>query len=317
MYALRSHKRHHNRSDEQGYSLQTLIITAVLAILAVAGGVVVLALINNSRENVESYAPVQGNPLATTTIATQESETTVANSSAKPLVYIRGGSAEEGSPITFRVGLSQPVSEEVRVAYSVAPGTTTGNTLTGYRNPGTAVVIDADMSHTDFMIRTGDDTLSEGDQHFTVKLVSVTTDNATIDTSNNTAIGIIEDNDEPQAISKEISIADAEATEGNAVIFTISASKPANADLNIEYVIEHRTTTAIDFPASATFSGTAIIHSPLTSTTISVMTEAGDNSYAGTRTFLVRLKSTPYPDGFDLDPAASTAIGTITYTNTN
>jgi len=53
--AKRSQIQRH-RGDEQGITLQTLIVTAVLVLMAVAAGVIIVAITNSSSDDLEEQS---------------------------------------------------------------------------------------------------------------------------------------------------------------------------------------------------------------------------------------------------------------------
>ena len=139
----------------------------------------------------------------------------------------------------------------------------------------------------------------EANETFTLTLSSPT--NATLGTA--TATGTINDNDETPA-TPALSVADASATEGAAVVFTVSLSAPASSDqVTVAYATSGGTATSgTDFTAA---SGTLTFAANETSKTVSVAT-TDDAADEANETFTLTLSS---PTNATLGTA--TATGTI------
>ena len=227
---------------------------------------------------------------------------------------IADASATEGSAVVFTVTLNRAASSSVTVEYSAtveagdtatldaaAPGgadfTAASGTLTVMAGSTTGTV----------SIATAGDTTDEDDETFTVTLSSPST-NAELGAAQ-TATGTIEDDDSTPALT----IADASATEGFAVAFTVELDAPSSSEVTVMYsaAVEAGDTATLDAsaPGGADFtaaSGTLTVTAGSTTGTVSIAT-AGDTTHEDDETFTVTLTS---PAGATL-AGASKAQGTI------
>ena len=196
----------------------------------------------------------------------------VRNDSPEPELSIDDVTVDEGDGTAeFTVTLDLASGETVTVDYATADGTAlAGSDYTAAS--GTLTFAAGDTSKTIDVLVT-DDSLGEGDEDFTVTLSSAS--NAGM--SDGEATGTITDNEIPT-----LTIADATATEGASVSFTVTLDPASSSDVTVAYATSDGTATAdsadadgADYTAPA--SGAELtISAGRTSETISIAT--GDDT---------------------------------------
>ncbi len=212
--------------------------------------------------------------------AQTRSTITIEDDDDPPSVSVGDAAATEGSPVTFTVTLSAASGREVAVNW--ATSVETGDTAVAgdfTAASGMLTFMPGEMEET-VTVETTPDTLDEPDETFTLTLSSPS--NATLGEA--TATGTITDNDDPPTLG----VADAAATEGDPVEFTVTLS--AAADLGSP------TTGPVTVPKSETTA------------TFTVAT-AEDTLDENDETFTVALSSPS--SNATLATDATTATGTI------
>ena len=227
----------------------------------------------------------------------------VRNDSPEPELSIEDVTVDEGDGTAeFTVTLDLASGETVTVDYATADGTAlAGSDYTAAS--GTLTFAAGDTSKTIVVLVT-DDSLGEGDEDFTVTLSSAS--NAGM--SNGEATGTITDNEIPT-----LTIADATATEGASVSFTVTLDPESSSDVTVAYATSDGTATAdsadadgADYTAPA--SGAELtISAGGTSGTITIAT-GEDIVYEEDETFTVTLSS---PSTNAVLGTSKTATGTI------
>ena len=196
----------------------------------------------------------------------------VRNDSPEPELSIEDVTVDEGDGTAeFTVTLDLASGETVTVDYATADGTAlAGSDYTAAS--GTLTFAAGDTSKTIDVLVT-DDSLGEGDEDFTVTLSSA----ANAGMSNGEATGTITDNEIPT-----LTIADATATEGASVSFTVTLDPESSSDVTVAYATSDGTATAdsadadgADYTAPAS-GAELIISAGRTSETISIAT--GDDT---------------------------------------
>ncbi len=133
-------------------------------------------------------------------------------------VTIADASANEGGEMTFTMTLDKAVSEPVRVTLLFTDGT--ASQPGDYSFPHAVTLIrtfDGTANETEtFGVQTKEDSIVEGDETFTVSMIT-TVANVT---STDTATGTIVDDD-----TATLTIADASADEGDGITFTVTLDK--------------------------------------------------------------------------------------------
>ena len=143
-----------------------------------------------------------------------------------PSVSVADKSAVEGSPVVFEVTLSAASTQTVEVTYATTPGTATvGTDFTAAS--GTLTFTSGQMSKM-VSVATIDDSVDEPDETFTLVLSSAS---AGVTLANATAMGTIEDNDDPLSVS----VADKSAVEGSPVVFEVTLSAASTQTVEVTY----------------------------------------------------------------------------------
>ena len=161
-------------------------------------------------------------PTGTTVTATDTSTGTINNDSAA--VTINDANADEGKSMTFTVTLGAAVQGGLKVT----PGYTNGTAASGdYTENTTALTFSGTANETKtFTVSTTEDAVLEADETFTVGL-SVSGTTLTI-TATDTGTGTINNDD-----SAAVTINDANADEGNDIIFTVTLSEAVQDGLTV------------------------------------------------------------------------------------
>ena len=212
-------------------------------------------------------------------------------------------SGSEGGTLTFTVTLSVASEDTVGVTWTASAGGVSDTADTGDLAgtlTGTLSFAPGDTSKT-FTVSTTEDTTDEADETFTVTLSSPA--NATLGDASGT--GTINDDDGAPSLS----VADAAASEGSDVSFTVTLSAASGKPVTVRYDTSRpggTTAEAADFTAQT--NRTLTIPAGTTTGTIAVPT-ANDTIDEDDETFTLTLSS---PANATLAPADATATGTIT-----
>ena len=212
--------------------------------------------------------------------------------------------AENDGEVEFTVTLSEAATEEVTATWtaSIKTGDTAAAADLGSMKTGTVTVAIGDTTET-FTVPVVNDATDEGDETFTVTLSSPSS-NAKLETDP-TAKGTIEDDDPTPTVT----VANAAATEGDAVEFVVTLSAVSGRDVMVDYATSVATgddaTSGVDF---TTKSGTlTIAAADNTATgTIEVQTTEDDASESA-ETFTLTISN---PNNATLT-TDTTATGTI------
>ena len=212
--------------------------------------------------------------------------------------------AENDGEVEFTVTLSEAATEEVTATWtaSIKTGDTAVSADLGSTKTGTVTVAIGDTTET-FTVPVVNDATDEGDETFTVTLSSPST-NAKLETDP-TAKGTIEDDDPTPTVT----VANAAATEGDAVEFVVTLSAVSGRDVMVDYATsETDPQSAASGTDFTTKSGTlTIAAADNTATgTIEVQTTEDDASESA-ETFTLTISN---PDNATLT-SATTATGTI------
>ena len=201
------------------------------------------------------------------------------NDGTQPSLSIADASATEGQALSFAVTLSPAATGRVTVSYRTADGTASSSS--DYTSVSGTLSFAAGETSKTISVRTTDDAIAESNETFTVRLSSAS--GATI--PDDSATGTINDNDGTQPV---LSIADASATEGQALSFAVTLSRAASSTVTVSYRTSNGTARSSSDYTSA--SGTLSFAAGETSKTISVRT-TDDTLYESSETFTVRLSS--------------------------
>ena len=234
--------------------------------------------------------------------AQTHSTITIEDDDDPPSVSVDDAAATEGSPVTFTVTLSAASGWEVTVNWATTGDTATSDTdFTAASD--TLTVMPGETTAT-VAVATEDDTLDEPDEEtFTLTLSSPS--NATLGEA--TATGTITDNDDPPTLG----VADAAATEGDPVEFTVTLSAAATADVTATWTastIEGDEGKAAAADLGSPTTGLVTVPKGETTATFTVAT-AEDTLDENDETFTVALSSPS--SNATLATDATTATGTI------
>ena len=213
--------------------------------------------------------------------------------------------AENDGEVEFTVTLSEAAATAVTATWtaSIETGDTAVAADLGTTTTGTVTVAIGDTMGT-FEVPVVNDSTDEGDETFTVTLSGVSS-NAKLETDP-TAKGTIEDDD---ATLPTLSIADAAATEGSPVSFTVTLSAAAAADVTATWTASIETVdTAVAADLGTTTTGTVTVAIGDTMGTFTVAT-VEDTTVEVNETFTVTLSSPS--SNAQLSSTAATAQGTI------
>ena len=173
---------------------------------------------------------------------------TIENDDA-PMVSMVGDVSEdeEAGMIEFYAEIPDPISSDITFDYSTSNGTATSGSDYIAVNP-TQVTIPAFATTSNVMqVLILADNDAEDDETFTVTISNLTSGNATIDPTGNTATGTIENNDLPL-----VSVTDASFDEGDGVVtFTLTIDHYLGTQLDVDWTTENDD----DGPFPATDSG--------------------------------------------------------------
>ena len=210
-----------------------------------------------------------------------------------PSLSIRDASVTEGGTARFRVTLSTTSESTVTVRYRTQDDTATAGS--DYSSRSSTLTFSAGTTEQFIDVATTQDTLDEPNETFTVTLSSPS--GATLD--DGTATGTINDNDAPPSLS----IAHAEANEGDVATFDVMLSPASGKSVTVNYATGNGTALAgQDFDST---SGSLTFDPNTTQRTVRVQTRE-DAIDEPDETFTVRLNS---PGEATL--GTSTATGTI------
>ncbi len=231
------------------------------------------------------------------------SDRSVRNDSPEPALSIGDVTvAEDAGKATFTVTLDVVSGEAVTVDYATSDDTAEAGS--DYTAASGTVSIAAGAASATFDVTVTDDSVGEADEAFTVTLSDAV--NATI--ARAAATGTITDDETPT-----LTIADASATEGDAVEFTVSLSPAADQAVTVLYATSDGTATVdgahedgADYTAPASDAALTIAAGQ-TSATFSIAT-GNDAVFEGDETFTVTLSD---PSSNAVLGSAKTATGTI------
>ena len=183
-------------------------------------------------------------------------------------ISVANAKGNEGENITFKV-TSGLVTEQVSFEYTInfTGQTAIASDLIIGQLTGTST-IDANNTSTTISIAIENDTITEPNETFQIMLSNLSTTDATFTKS--AAIGTILAND-PQ-----ISIADATASEGENIIFTVTANPPIAEQISFNYQVDFDNPQDLDSASADDLSGTtksrATIDANNNTTTIEIRT---------------------------------------------
>ena len=263
-------------------------------------------------ETNETFSVTLSNPVNAT--GTPTGTGTITNDDAAPQIDISNASLTEpdsgSAMMTFTVTLSNPTQTTFDLAYTTAPGTAGANV--DYTTTAGTINFAAGQTTATILVPIIGDTAPETNETFQVQLSDLT--NAAVPAlipvmNNDIGTGTIIDNDSVPTVS----VAPAQATEGNNVIFNITLSNPISTNVTVTYATSDGSATTADSDYTST-SGTATITAGTTSTTVSVPTGV-DSIYENNEHFTFTLTAVTSSDPITSNPNAklgtAVADGTI------
>ena len=146
-----------------------------------------------------------------------------------PSLAIADAEVEEGGTAAFQVTLSGTRTGSVTVDYATADGTARRNS--DYTTTSGTLTFAANESSKTVSVPTVEDTTGEQTETFTVTLS--TPGNATI--QDGVATGTINDDDGGGGNTPTLSIADAAASEGDPVVFTVTVNGTRTGSVTVDY----------------------------------------------------------------------------------
>ena len=195
-------------ATSDGTALAGSDYTAKSGALSIAKGqtqmVVEVALTDDSlSEGAEDFTFTLNNP-SNASIGDGQASATINDNEGTPTLSIADARATEGSAVEFTVTLSPVAQADVTVGYATANGTATSDSSdpdgADYTAPtsGAELTISAEQTSATISIATGNDTVDEEDETFTLTLSSQSS-NAVLGAAK-TATGTIEDDDTDPAV---------------------------------------------------------------------------------------------------------------------
>src|SRR6266571_2630227 len=204
----------------------------------------VSTLIDQLQEGNETFTAQivsASNPNGAVTVGTADAVGTILDAYTPPVISIgagggiAGGSATEGSPVTFTIHQDTASDHDTTVTVQVVGAPLDTSTPGADYTPITTldVVIHAGQASATFDVSTLTDQLQEGPETFTQHIVSAVNANGAVTVGAADAIGTIVDAYTPPVISIDGGITGGSATEGNPVTFTIHQSTVSDHDTTV------------------------------------------------------------------------------------
>ena len=222
---------------------------------------------------------------------------TITNNDDPPRLSVQGGSAMEGDDVTFTVTLSAASGKTVTVHAATSKGSLGTASSSDYTAVSMTLSFAADETSKQVTVQTVEDTTDEDNEKFTLTLSTPV--NATI--SDASALGTINDDD----TAPTLSVADASATEGGPVRFTVTLSAASGKTVTVTAATSVGTAGADDFTAK---TETLTFAPGDTSKTVTVTTTDDELDEEDTETFTLTLSGA---SNATLSTTAATATGTI------
>lgn len=221
-----------------------------------------------------------------------------------------GGTVIEGTGVTVTITLSNPVDVVTSIALSTIDGTATAadNDFTVFN--AQAITFAAGQTTQVVTINTTNDSRPEGTETFSASLgtASVSGRSVTVSTTNNSAAATITDND-----SAVFSVANASASEGSGIVFTISLSSATDVTTSVLFSTSNGTATTADNDYSAVSSQLVTFAPGDTTKTVTVNT-ASDNKVEVDETLAATLSGL-VSGGRSITLSTTNAMATGTITN--
>ncbi|GGX10088.1 DUF7507 domain-containing protein [Aquimarina muelleri] len=163
---------------------------------------------------------------------------TILDDDAAPDITIADANITEGGNITFPVTLSNASSTDLIVTFTLTNGTAENS---DYTTTDIQITIPAGSTTANVVVPTTVDTIDELDETFTIGVGSV--DSGTAGDTTDTATGTILDDD----AAPDITIADANITEGGNITFPVTLSNASSTDLIVTFTFTNGTAGSSDY----------------------------------------------------------------------
>ena len=263
------------------------------------------------NEPAETFRIVLSN-LAPTSDATFTNKTatgTIAESDPtgfKTNLSISDAQASEGESLTFKVTSAQKIAEPITFNYRIdfAGQTANANDLSSDITGNSTITANSTGTTISILIR--DDNIKESAETFQIMLSNLApTSDATF--TNKTATGMIAESDS-DGVKTNISIADAQASEGESLTFKVTSAQKIAEPITFNYRIDFAGQTANANDLSSDITGNSTITANSTGTNISILIR-DDNIKESAETFQIMLSNlAPTSDATFTN---KTATGTI------
>ena len=205
---------------------------------------------DTTDEDEETFTLTLSSPSNVTLAADPMATGTIKDNDDPPMLSVAGGSAAEGSAVTFTVTLSAVATADVTATWTASLETGDTAAAADFTDLSAAtgtVTVTKGQTTTTFTVATAQDTTDEENETFTVTL-STPSSNATLAAAP-TATGTINDDDAEPTLS----IADSSASEGSAMTFTVTLTPASGKTVGVGWGLDTRGTAS-----DADFSGATL-----------------------------------------------------------
>ena len=233
--------------------------------------------------------------------------------SPTPQVSIANASATEGNTLSFTVTLSPAPTQSVTYYYATYQGTARGGGQDYQGSYATALTFSSGQTSKTISVSTIDDTEDESDEQFYVYITDASSKHPNSGTPSDyldSATGTIRDNDD--TATPQVSIADASATEGNSLSFTVTLSPAPTQSTTYYYATYQGTARGGGQDYQGSYATALTFSSGQTSKTISVST-IDDTEDESDEQFYVYITdaSSKHPNSGTPSDYLDSATGTI------
>ena len=233
--------------------------------------------------------------------------------SSTPQVSIADASATEGNALSFTVTLSPAPTQSTTYYYATYQGTARGGGQDYQGSYATALTFSSGQTSKTISVSTVDDTEDESDEQFYVYITDASSKHPNSGTPSDyldSATGTIRDNDD--TVTPQVSIANASATEGNTLNFTVTLSPAPTQSVTYYYATYQSTARGGGQDYQGHYATALTFSSGQTSKTISVST-IDDTEDESDEQFYVYITdaSSKHPNSGTPSDYLDSATGTI------
>ena len=233
--------------------------------------------------------------------------------SPTPQVSIADASATEGNSLSFTVTLSPAPTQSTTYYYATYQGTARGGGQDYQGSYATALTFSSGQTSKTISVSTIDDTEDESDEQFYVYITDASSKHPNSGTPSDyldSATGTIRDNDD--TVTPQVSIANASATEGNTLNFTVTLSPAPTQSVTYYYATYQSTARGGGQDYQGHYATALTFSSGQTSKTISVST-IDDTEDESDEQFYVYITdaSSKHPNSGTPSDYLDSATGTI------